>query len=90
MDKNIVLQGIKTIEEQGMATDNHFLVGAAKGSLKRIAKIFGDKKKSLQSQPADSAGSKADIQEKTSNYDLLISTANDAADRLGKKNKGEE
>lgn len=85
MDKNIVLKGIQTIEEQGMATESHFLTSAAKGSLKRIAKLFEDKKKRTQSQSAEGGSAKAEQQQKVSEYDLIVSAANDAVARLGKK-----
>ncbi|HRG87605.1 MAG TPA: hypothetical protein PLW44_01200, partial [Chitinophagales bacterium] len=87
MDKNVVLKGIQTIEEQGMATESHFLTNAAKGSLKRIAKLFDDKKKRTQSQSADGGSAKAEQQEKISQYDMIVSAANDAVERLGKKSK---
>ncbi len=89
MDKKVVLQGIQTIEEQGMATDNHFYVGGAKGSLKRIAKSFEEKKKKAQSElvAEQSQTAKLDLQEKISDYDLIASNANDAIQRLTKKNE---
>ena len=85
----VVLQGIQTIEEQGMATDNHFYVGGAKGSLKRIAKSFEEKKKKAQSElvAEQSQTAKLDLQEKISDYDLIASNANDAIQRLTKKNE---
>ena len=87
MDKNIVLNGMNTIEEQAMATDNHFLVGAAKGSLKRIAKSFEEKKKKVETDLGNEkdAAAKTELQLKMSNYNLIVSQANDAIARVGKK-----
>jgi aminopeptidase N len=75
MDKDVVLPGIKVIEEEGMASDQHFLTGAAKGSLKRIAKSFEDKKKKAGAGEQD-----------VKDYDLIVANANAALDRLSKKN----
>lgn len=85
MDKAVVLQGITTIEEVAMTTDNHFLIGGAKGSLKRIAKWFDDKKKKTQGQLGSDSAAKVELQEKTSEYDLIISSANDAIARINKR-----
>ncbi|HLP21839.1 MAG TPA: M1 family metallopeptidase, partial [Chitinophagales bacterium] len=89
MDKAVVLKGIQTIEEQAMASDNHFVVSGAKGSLKRIVKSFDDKKKRAQSQMASeqSTSAKMELAEKVSDYDLIISNANDAVLRVTKKNE---
>jgi aminopeptidase N len=89
MDKNTVLRGIQTIEEQAMISDSHFLIGGAKGSLKRIAKSFEDKKKRATSDIAgeQSTSAKMELQEKISDYDLLTSAANDAVQRIAKKNE---
>ncbi len=87
MDKKAVLTGIATIEEQAMATDNHFLIGGAKGSLKRIIKWFEDKKKRVKTESAAESGktAKADLDEQLSDYDLIISSATDAIARINKR-----
>ncbi len=92
MEKNTVLQGIKTIEERGLITDSHYLTGAAKGSLKRIIKAFDDKRKRAQGDAGSeqSAAVKAQLLEDVSNYDLIMSEATDAMARLGNKKKKEE
>ncbi|MDB5283107.1 MAG: Peptidase rane alanine aminopeptidase [Bacteroidota bacterium] len=86
MDKAMVLNGIKTLEEQSN-TDNHFIIGAAKGALKRITKSFEEKKKKAQSdllnEPSQTA--KLDLQEKVTDYDLIVGEANDAIQRINKK-----
>ncbi len=89
MDKYVVLNGIQTIEEQGMATDNHFFVGGAKGSLERIAKWFEDKKKKAQTEIAGEKvqTAKLELQEKINDYDLIVKNANDAVQRIIKKNE---
>jgi len=89
MDKNIVLSGIKAIEEQAMATDNHFLIAGAKGSLKRISKSFEDKKKKAQNEIASEQNQtvKIELQEKVSNYESITNEANDAVQRIGKKSE---
>ncbi len=92
MDKAVVLNGIKTIEEQAMATDNHFLIGGAKGSLKRIAKWYEDKKKKTQSEINAEQGQTArvELQQKLSDYDLIVSEANDAVQRVTKKGEAKK
>ena len=89
MDKNTVLAGIKTIEEQAMITESHFLVAGAKGSLKRIAKSFDEKKKKAQSELSTEQRmtGKIELQEKVSDDDLISSEANDAVQRITKKNE---
>lgn len=92
MDKAVVLNGIKTIEEQAMVTDNHFLMGGAKGALKRIAKWYDDKKKRTQNEITAEQGQTArvELQQKLSDYDLIVSSANDAVVRVTKKSEGKK
>ncbi|MCX6197948.1 MAG: M1 family metallopeptidase [Bacteroidetes bacterium] len=92
MEKSTVLQGIKTIEEQGMNTNSHYLSGAAKGSLKRLIKAFDDKKKKAQGDAGSeqSAAVKAQLLEDVSNFDLITSEATDALARLGNKKMEEK
>lgn len=88
MDKNVVLQGIKDLEAEGRASaDNHFLLGAAKGSLKRVSKQFTDKKTRTKTELAkeESKTAKLEMEEKINQYDEIIAAANDAAARLDKK-----
>ncbi|MFN8322103.1 MAG: M1 family metallopeptidase [Chitinophagales bacterium] len=87
MDKSTVLKGIKTIEELGASADSHFLTGAAKGSLKRIAKSFEEKKKANTADLGKEEGqtAKLELQEKGAEYDLIVGEANDAINRLGKE-----
>jgi len=89
MDKYVVLHGIQTIEEEGMVSDNHFFVGGAKGSLKRIAKSFEEKRKKAQSEvdAQPKQDDKSELQEKVNDYSLIVSNANDAVQRLNKKNE---
>lgn len=88
MDKAVVLDGIKDIEAEGRASeDSHFLIGAAKGSLKRISKIFGEKKTRTKTDMAKEDGktAKLEMEEKIGQYDEIIAAANDALARLDKK-----
>jgi len=87
MDKPQVLIGVKTIEEEAMATDSKFVLGGAKGSLKRIVKSFEDKRKKAQAELSSeqSQTAKIGLQESISNYDLIINDTNDALDRVNKK-----
>ncbi len=89
MDKDVVLHGIQTIEEEGMASDNHFFVGGAKGSLKRIAKSFEEKRKKAQSEidAQQKQDDKQELQGKITDYSLIVSNANDAVQRLNKKSE---
>ncbi len=73
MNKDVVLPGIKVIEEEAMATDEHFLTGAAKGSLKRIAKSFEEKKK------------KTEPKETIEEYNLITTEVTAALERVNKK-----
>ena len=87
MDKAIALNGIETIEKLGMNDENHFMIGAAKGALKRISKSFDEKKHKTQidmSGEPDKAA-KAGLQEKIGDYDTIISASDDAYTRLNKK-----
>lgn len=93
MDKNIVLSGIETIEKVGMdTTQSHFMVGAAKGALKRIAKSFQDKKQKAERDMAGEAdkAAKVALQEEINNDDLVVSASDDAYGRLNKKGKAQE
>jgi aminopeptidase N len=92
MDKNLVLTGIKTIEAEGTNTESHFLSGAAKGALKRIVKSFEDKKKKAESDitTEQSQTAKLELQEKVGEYDLIVSEANDAVNRLNKKSESKK
>jgi aminopeptidase N len=87
MEKPVVISGISIIEQNGMNSDNHFITGAAKGSLKRISKDFEDKKKAAKTEMATEQGKaeKISLQEKLNDYDLIIDSAEDALNRLSKK-----
>jgi aminopeptidase N len=87
MEKPMVLSGISDLAAEAQLGDSHFMLGAGKGSLKRIAKIFEDKKKSLQSDlsKAEGKAEKLELQEKIDGYDAIISAANDALAGLSKK-----
>ncbi|MFN8287258.1 MAG: M1 family metallopeptidase [Chitinophagales bacterium] len=94
MDKNVVLSGAKSIEQEGMQLEGHYMQAAAKGSLKRIVKSFEEKKKRAQSDLSKEEGqtAKLNLQEKIADYDTIISTVKDAVDRFTKKaeeNKGQ-
>ncbi len=88
MDKPEVLAGIEDIVSEAQTDDSHFILGAGKGSLKRIAKNFEDKKKKTESDLAKEKepSAKLDLQETINNYDSIVTTANSALDRLNKKN----
>ncbi len=87
MEKPVVISGINTIEQQGMASDNHFIAGAAKGAIKRISKDFEDKKKMAKTSLSteQSKTEKVSLEEKINDYDLIIDNAEDALNRLNKK-----
>lgn len=87
MEKPVVLSGINDLSAEAQLGDSHFMLGAGKGSLKRIAKIFEDKKKALQNDLSKAEGKteKLELQEKISGYDSIIAAANDALEAL--KNK---
>lgn len=89
MDQAAVLTGIKTIEELGAAATNHFLTASAKGSLKRIAKIFDDKKQKADAEidAAKNTDTKTTLQHQAESYSTISSEANQAVQRLNKKNK---
>lgn len=85
MDKNVAVSGANFIEAEGEAVNGqHFLLGAAKGSLKRISKIFEEKKKTAKTDMVKEDGqtAKLELEEKVSNYDFIISAANDALEKL--------
>ena len=92
MSKDSVLNGIKTLEENGMNTDSHWLLGAAKGSLKRIVKSVEDKKKRAQDDMAaeHNAKAKEEFQQTITDYDLITKEANEAVSRLEKKKVDKE
>lgn len=88
MDKDVVLSGIKNIEEEALSVkDQHFLLAAAKGSIKRIAKSFEDKKKKAQSSITNKtdAATKLDLQNRISDYEAVLSSTNEALENLNKK-----
>lgn len=87
MEKPLVLKGIETMEQEGMATQTHYLTQAAKGAVKRVSKWFDDKKKKAQAELSKETNqtAKLNLQEQIRDYDEIISAANDAAERLSKK-----
>lgn len=87
MDQPTVLTGIKTIEELGGAATNHFIAASAKGSIKRIVKIFGDKKQKAEAEIASvkNTDTKTAQQEKINSYTNIITAANRAIEQLSKK-----
>lgn len=87
MDKNVVLSGMKTIEDLGASSDSHFITGAAKGALRRIVKSFDQKKEKTVNEIANetSQTAKLELTERLNNCDLIMSTGNDALARLNKK-----
>lgn len=86
MDKDIVLKGIKTIEQQAdSSSDSHFILGAAKGALKRIVKSFEDQKKKAQTDlGGEDKTKKAELQQDISDDQLVINETNNALARLNK------
>ncbi len=87
MDKNVVLKGAKSIEELGLKLEGHYMQAAAKGSLKRIAKSFEEKKKRAQADLAKEEGqtAKLNLQEKIAEYDTIISAVKEGVDHLAQK-----
>ena len=79
--------GINSIEVQGMITDNHFLVGAAKGSLKRLSTSFETKKKKLQSdlEKETDALKKEEQQNKLSDCEIILTAIASSAEKISKK-----
>ena len=87
MNPDWVLQGLAFIEAQGTNTDNHFILGAAKGSVKRISKWFEDKKKrttdALNAEKEEAR--KQTLQTEISSYQQIIAEAAEATKRLAEK-----
>ncbi len=87
MSPELVLKGLSFIEAQGMVSDNHFIQGAAKGSVKRILKWFDDKKK----RTTETLGSEKDptrkqeLQTQVSSYEKIVTEATEAGKRLTEK-----
>ncbi len=92
METDSVMNGIKSLEENGMNTDSHWLLGAAKGSLKRIVKSVEDKRKNVQTDLAKEKDDKAkeELQQTITGYDLITKEANEAVSRLEKKKVDKE
>ncbi len=92
MEKPVVLTGIETIEKLGKDTESHFMVGAAKGALKRISKSFDEKKHKTQTDMSGEPdkAAKAGLQEKIGDYDAIISASDDAYARLNKKGEAQK
>lgn len=91
MDKSVALTGIEDIANEAQSDDSHFILGAGKGSLKRIAKNFEAKKNKAESDLAKEkeSSAKLDLQETISNYDAIVAAANSALERLNKSNTSE-
>ena len=92
MDKQVVLQGIKDIEAEAKnVAEQGWLIGAAQGSLKRISKIYGDKKTRAKADMAKEEGKtgKLELEETIAGYDEIIAAADDAAYNVGKLKKKE-
>lgn len=87
MDRSVVLSGIKTIEAQGMSSDNKHITGGAKGALKRISKWYDDHKKNLKKDASaeQDKTEKITLQEKLNDCDIIIGEAEDALNRLNAK-----
>lgn len=88
MNKEIVVDGIKIIEEEAMLEkDQHFMIAAAKGSVKRIAKSFEDKKKKAQASMTNKmeSSAKSELQNRISDYEEIVKSASDALARIGQK-----
>lgn len=83
MNKPIVISGIEVLKNQALGTETKLLVSAGKGAIKRIVKQFEDKKKSLESNKENSEKSLM------TDYDQIISSANDALALINKKNGDE-
>ncbi|HWB64737.1 MAG TPA: M1 family aminopeptidase, partial [Chitinophagales bacterium] len=92
MDKNEVLKGIKSIEAVGDSSEGHFLPRAAKDAIMRIKDAYEKKKDEAQKSLANAQdkGEKIDLQEKISQYDAIISDAQEAAKRMNKKLEDKE
>lgn len=94
MEKPMVLAGIKDLKDAAEAADEtHFMLGAGKGSIKRISKLFEDKKKEAQGDLSKAEGqtAKLELQEKIRDYEEIVATAEDALKALeAKGGEGEE
>lgn len=92
MDKPVVLQGIKDIEAEAKnVAEQGWLIGAAQGALKRISKIYGDKKTRAKADMAKEEGKtgKLELEETIAGYDEIIAAADDAAYNVSKLKKKE-
>lgn len=90
MDKPVALQGIKDIEAEAKASAEHsWLMDAAQGALKRISKVYGDKKNRAKADMTKEDGKtgKLELEEKIAGYDEIIAAADDAAYAVGKLKK---
>jgi aminopeptidase N len=87
MEKRIVLNGISDIEQLAADKRNEYIRPACKGALKRISKLFGEKKKKVQAEldAATEADLKSVFTETVSNYEQIITKANEAVQRIGSK-----
>jgi aminopeptidase N len=92
MDKPVVISGITDLEQQGMKADNHYIVSAAKGSIKRISDSFKSKKTDTQKDLTGEQDKtqKITLQEKLNDYDLIIGDAEDALNRLNAKSESKK
>lgn len=86
MNKNEVLRGIAVIEKAGSDKSNDALRLSARGALKRIVRLFEDKKKKVQQENSTDAGTtaKASALETVTQCDEIVAAAQDAIQRLNK------
>ncbi len=87
MDKATVLKGISGIEQAAGNPQQSYVRQACRGALKRISKLFGEKKKQAQTDldAAKSDEARAALQEKVTHYEQLMAAANEAIQRIGNK-----
>lgn len=80
MEKPMVLVGIEDLKKEADLDDSNFMLGAGKGSIKRISKLFEDKRKAAQSDLSKAEGqtAKLEMQEKISDYEQIVGAAEDA------------
>lgn len=91
MNKSLIIKGIELLKNQTLSTETKLLVSAGKSSLKRIVKSFEEKKKANQKIIDDpNQSNKENFAAMNSDYDTIISNANDAIAAISKKHEDEK
>ncbi len=91
MKKDLAIKGIDILKNQALSTETKLLASAGKGSIKRLVKSFEEKKKEAQKIIDDEKQKdKGDAATLISDYDLIITNANDAISTITKKYEDEK